>query len=397
MFSGVSVTGDHTEPSICAPNHAPLRTRLSWVFLSLARTKLHMRPGWVKTGKIRYGVASILFLSFEFCFVFLNMRITTLQLCLAWALLPKALAWSRNHYEISESTVIEGFQKNEWLLITCMFEYRTLLTSWACCRCASLTSPFQLSYQASKKPAPFFLSVYDLALVQRGENHSDYIYLYREKSQALEKEWNVLQQKEKAWKMASVDCSTDVKLCKTAFAVFSFPTIRLFAPGGGSQTRYRGPKTADAIRSFYRRMTKPAVSIVNDKNITSFRSLDDVVVIGHFGLSQKDIRKEFVELAEQHHTRSPISFAIADYAEPEKRLQVECMNNLEDTHSRISDLSSSPAALERFVEECATPLIPSLTRRNELYFYRVFLPQFSFSSFFFTFRVPRLSGCIKVN
>ncbi|KAK3312758.1 hypothetical protein B0H66DRAFT_568848 [Apodospora peruviana] len=188
--------------------------------------------------------------------------------------------------------------------------------------------------------------------------------LQREHSQALESEWLSIQQKDQNDNLISVDCSTTPKLCKE-LNVRSFPTIRLYHQDG-RVNRYRGPRKAASIKGFMRRSLRPAVSQVDDKNITSFTSIDDVVFIGHIPASDQLVER-FRTVAEKYRDR--YSFAIAG---KRSAASVECHNNLDGLqhHLTADHLStSSPSELEAFIKTCSTPLIPELTRRNEMSFY----------------------------
>ncbi|KAK3906051.1 hypothetical protein C8A05DRAFT_41118 [Staphylotrichum tortipilum] len=163
-----------------------------------------------------------------------------------------------------------------------------------------------------------------------------------------------------AYKLVSVDCSAEAQVCRR-FDVSSFPTIRLHHPDG-TQARYRGPRKAASITAFLRRSTHPAVSYVTDKNATAFHSIDDVVLVGRFKRGT-NLRQQFMIVAKQYSDR--YSFALA---EPQQGTQMECFNNADDVQLFTTEFPG-PMSIEAFVKLCSTPLIPELTRRNELSFY----------------------------
>ncbi len=51
---------------------------------------------------------------------------------------------------------------------------------------------------------------------------------------------------------------------------------------------------------------------------------------------------------------------------------MECYNNVDGVQRSTAEFPS-PNSIEGFVRLCATPLIPEMTRRNELSFYEVSL------------------------
>jgi protein disulfide-isomerase A1 len=183
-------------------------------------------------------------------------------------------------------------------------------------------------------------------------------------SRALEPEWLSAQKTAKD-KLISIDCSADAQVCRQ-FDVSSFPTIR-FHHRDGIQTRYRGPRKVASITAFLRRSSHPAVSYVTDKNVTAFHSIDDVVIVGRFK-GGSNLRQQFMTVAEQYSDR--FSFALG---EPQQGAQMECFNNPDDIQRATAEFPS-PVSIEAFVKLCSTPLIPELTRRNELSFYEVSTP-----------------------
>lgn len=172
----------------------------------------------------------------------------------------------------------------------------------------------------------------------------------------------------------SVDCSaeTSKQLCQDE-SVRSFPTIRLYRRGSSNFGRYRGPYKAAAILGFLRRSLHPILSKVDDKNITSFISIDDVVFVGHIAPDDKALGW-FHEAAVRYHDR--FSFAVvveSNRVTTHHPLSVTCYDNLDDLQHSITELESREL-LESFIKLCSTPLIPEMTRRNELSFYEVPYP-----------------------
>ncbi|KAK4178979.1 hypothetical protein QBC36DRAFT_323560 [Triangularia setosa] len=185
-----------------------------------------------------------------------------------------------------------------------------------------------------------------------------------ENSQALEPEWATLQKQDQENLYISIDCSKEGKLCQQ-YNVRSCPTIRLYKHDG-AYTSYRGSRTSKPIKSFVQRQNRPVVSYVNDKSMPSFQTSDDITFIGHFGPTEKQSREDFTKLAKRYHDR--FSFAIASYVVP--KLLVECFNNLDETSlSATSNDLASPGALHDFILSCSAPLVPEMTRRNEMEFF----------------------------
>jgi len=145
------------------------------------------------------------------------------------------------------------------------------------------------------------------------------------------------------------------------------------------------------------------LSYITAENTTDFLLSDDVVFVGHFRSSpspskhhdvkgnnnnqeeetNKSLRERFAKAAEKYHDR--FSFAISlddhphvgqqqqDNTEEETRTAITCYNIPDELQRSISvaELQSHPGAMDLFVRTCSTPLIPELTRRNEVSYYQV--------------------------
>lgn len=190
----------------------------------------------------------------------------------------------------------------------------------------------------------------------------------RENSQALESEWELVQETQGHEKVLSVDCSNEEKLCRQ-LGISSFPAIRLHG-SDGNQGRYRGPRKSTSILGFLQRTSRPVLSHVNGQNATNFQHIDDVVFIGYFPSNSKHLLESFTSLARKYHDR--FSFALATGAQQKEQQQptLRCYNNADGLHRTTAELSGS-ASIEAFINLCSTPLIPEMTRRNELSFYEV--------------------------
>lgn len=120
------------------------------------------------------------------------------------------------------------------------------------------------------------------------------------------------------------------------------------------------------IIAYLRRALRPIMSTVDSKNITSFRSIDDVVFVAHLRPHDTNVHDRFEALAGQYRDRS--SFAVASDAQDQSG--ITCYNNLDEVQMSTAELSAVES-LENFVRLCSAPLIPELTRRNELQYLSV--------------------------
>ncbi|KAL2129593.1 hypothetical protein VTI74DRAFT_7547 [Chaetomium olivicolor] len=157
----------------------------------------------------------------------------------------------------------------------------------------------------------------------------------------------------------------EVEVCRQS-DVSSFPAIRLIGPDD-RQIRYRGPRKALFIQGFLRRTAWPAISHVDSKNVTAFQAIDDVVFVGHFGPPDTLLRRSFTKIAHTYHDRYTFATTVLDQRK-HSRPMIECYNNPDGIQRSTTDIFR-PLDLRNFIKLCSTPLIPELTRRNELSFY----------------------------
>ncbi|OIW23005.1 hypothetical protein CONLIGDRAFT_719550 [Coniochaeta ligniaria NRRL 30616] len=179
-------------------------------------------------------------------------------------------------------------------------------------------------------------------------------------SEALEPEWSAIEKEETDGRIISVDCAAEPKVCEQQ-GVNSFPAIRLYQDQGARMERYRGPRRASSIRSYLRRALRPVLSTVTDKNLTVFRGVDDVVFVAYLRPKDTVLRDWFHTLAKRYRDR--FSFAVTMTEQPSSA--VHCYNNVKGAEIVQGDLNAVDS-LQHFVKLCSVPLIPELTRRNDI-------------------------------
>ncbi|KAK2733015.1 protein disulfide isomerase [Colletotrichum kahawae] len=184
-------------------------------------------------------------------------------------------------------------------------------------------------------------------------------------SKALEPHWGAV---EDAIPTAlSVDCEASPDLCAD-LDVASFPAIRFYRPDG-TKHHYRGSRKGSEIGAFVNRMNRPVITPVEKQTLSSFRSSDDVVVLGQFTTEESSLRDRYNELAERFHDR--YAFGLTDV--PESPGRITCWNNAIGAMQMSSELEEVDA-MEKLVKKCAAPLVPRLTRRNEAEYLNVCPP-----------------------
>lgn len=107
-------------------------------------------------------------------------------------------------------------------------------------------------------------------------------------------------------------------------------------------------------------MSRPVVSILDGKNASSFKSIDDIVLIAHLAPGDRKLEDRLRQVAKQYHDR--YSFALRHRTA--HGVALDCINNVNFEQFSISDLSD-PLAIDHLIRQCTMPLIPAFTRRNE--------------------------------
>ncbi|CEJ79909.1 hypothetical protein VHEMI00122 [[Torrubiella] hemipterigena] len=154
----------------------------------------------------------------------------------------------------------------------------------------------------------------------------------------------------------TIDCSQETEICND-LDVLSFPAIRLYQKG--SMSRYRGPRTSKDMLSYAQRMKNPIVSQLKPALVKEFSESDDLVVLAVVSADDKSFRKRFEDLATTYHDRYSFGLVDGDLS------SVSCHNNMDSTQHQAQDLEQV-GSLKRLLEVCKEPLIPQLTRRNEI-------------------------------
>ncbi|TDZ18060.1 Protein disulfide-isomerase [Colletotrichum orbiculare MAFF 240422] len=157
----------------------------------------------------------------------------------------------------------------------------------------------------------------------------------------------------------SIDCSSHYDFCLEN-DVASYPAIRFMRPDGTNKP-FRGTRKGSEIGNFVNRMLRPVITRVEKTTLSSFRSSDDVVAVAQFTPEETSLRDRFAELAEKLHDRH--AFGLQDAAEGPGK--ITCWNNAIGAMQMSTQLEAVDA-MEELVKRCAAPLVPRLTRRNEV-------------------------------
>ncbi|OWT43507.1 protein disulfide-isomerase [Pochonia chlamydosporia 170] len=178
-----------------------------------------------------------------------------------------------------------------------------------------------------------------------------------EPSKTLLAEWAAIQDKVTA---KSIDCITSRDLC-AELDVASFPAIRLYH-GDQQMVRYRGPRKATHITSFFKRQQHTTIKLSNAETGV-FSTKDDFVFIAHLHESDTELLRRFSATADMYRDRYTFGY-LTDVAKHEAS-KVACYNNIDGLQHSETKLERI-GAIPRFLEICTELLIPQLTRKTEL-------------------------------
>lgn len=101
--------------------------------------------------------------------------------------------------------------------------------------------------------------------------------------------------------------------------------------------------------------------------MAAFTRSDDITIVANMAPRDKALESQFRSLASNY--RDLYSFAIGSPAN-DKQSVVSCYNNVDDEQFSTTELAAAKS-LENFIKLCTKPLIPELTRRNEIEYLNV--------------------------
>ncbi|KAE9378273.1 hypothetical protein N431DRAFT_541785 [Stipitochalara longipes BDJ] len=186
-----------------------------------------------------------------------------------------------------------------------------------------------------------------------------------EPSKGLEAEWLAATSQTK-YPLLSVDCTAEADLCREQ-GIISYPAIRVF-DGSDKVKRYRGPRKASAIVSFLSRAASPVLSTLDQNNITTFKSADDVVIIAYIPDEEQALTSAFTELAFKNHDKHTFGIVSTKKVAKAEKIQIPSVvvHKSKEGEQEVLPGPSGIDALERFLETATEPSIGEFTRRNEM-------------------------------
>lgn len=165
----------------------------------------------------------------------------------------------------------------------------------------------------------------------------------------------------------TVDCDEEKDLCKE-YDVNAYPAVRLFKRGVNEveMTRYRGRRTKKAIQSFLRKHELPSVTHVESKDLPSFKSTDDSVVVAYLRPDQEALLNVFSSVASKHHQAFVFGYVTdmptAD-AEGLAMPSIVCYKNT-DGDNKVINGHFTEGDVENLLEAASRTIIGDFSERN---------------------------------
>jgi protein disulfide-isomerase A1 len=122
------------------------------------------------------------------------------------------------------------------------------------------------------------------------------------------------------------------------------------------------------IVSFLNRAPLPVVSILDQSNITEFKSADEAVIIAYLPEGEKALKEAFIELASRNHDKFTFGFTSDKNIAKAEDIQIPAVvvHKPKEGEQEVLPGPSGIDALEKFLETATASSIGEFTRRNEL-------------------------------
>lgn len=127
------------------------------------------------------------------------------------------------------------------------------------------------------------------------------------------------------------------------------------------------------------RARRPALSIVTENNLTSFRAIDDVVFVFKMNPQERvpEAHEQSLDVlfwsafeAQAKRCRDRYSFGLM--FRKGQKATATCYNNAHGAEMTLDDFDTG--SINTLVKRCSAPLIPELTRGNEMEYGSVGVP-----------------------
>jgi protein disulfide-isomerase A1 len=170
--------------------------------------------------------------------------------------------------------------------------------------------------------------------------------------------------------IAKVDCTVETDVCQQN-GVQGYPTLKIFRDS--KATDYQGPRTADGIVSIMKRQNLPAVSILNEDQVSTFAQSDRVVIIGLFDDVKSSEYKAFAATADELRDKYNFGYTKAASALADHKVTAPAIVLFKkfDEGSNVFEGKFSVDTISEFVTKNSVALMDDIGPDNyELYMKR---------------------------
>ncbi|KAF2872395.1 thioredoxin-like domain-containing protein [Massariosphaeria phaeospora] len=173
-----------------------------------------------------------------------------------------------------------------------------------------------------------------------------------------------------------VDCEKEVELCKT-YDINSYPTLRLFrkerhGKDGEDEElytqvkRYRGRRTAHAIALYVRKRELPILTRIEPSDISSFKTIDDIVIIAYLRPHQDSLLSVFRSVAARNNENFVFGYSLETQTADNEGLAMPAIVAYRnaDGDNKVLNGHFKEGDVESLLENARKSVIGEVTERN---------------------------------
>jgi len=157
--------------------------------------------------------------------------------------------------------------------------------------------------------------------------------------------------------IAKVDCTVETELCQEQ-GIQGYPTLKVFRKGDASD--YSGARKADAIVSYLKKQTQPALTILTAETVADFSASDKVVIVG---VLPADHEKREILLSVANNLRDDYTFGVIEESEDLKVPGVILYKKF-DEGKNLLEGDFTEESLTEFINTNSVPIMDEIGPNN---------------------------------
>ncbi|KAF9211793.1 protein disulfide-isomerase precursor [Podila verticillata] len=167
--------------------------------------------------------------------------------------------------------------------------------------------------------------------------------------------------------IAKVDCTVETELCQEQ-GIQGYPTLKVFRKGDASD--YSGARKADAIVSYLKKQTQPALTILTAETVAKFSASDKVVIVG---VLPADNEKREILLSVANKLRDDFTFGVIEESEDLKTPGVVLYKKF-DEGKNVLEGDFTEESLTEFINTNSVPIMDEIGPNNYAKYMEAGLP-----------------------